>query len=78
MKQIERKQRLAHDAFFFNLKLCLLDSFMRRPHLKGLKNLPVHSFSALIIPILSDCLPNYFFSISFLRRLPDTELEVTS
>ena len=26
-----------------------------------LKNLPVHSFNALIIPILRDCLPNYFF-----------------
>ena len=25
-----------------------------------LKNLPVHSFNALIIPILRDCLPNYF------------------
>ena len=25
-----------------------------------LKNLPVHSFHALIIPILRDCLPNYF------------------
>ena len=24
------------------------------------KNLPVHSFNALIIPILRDCLPNYF------------------
>ena len=43
-----------------------------------LKNLPVHSFNALIIPILRDCLPNYFFSISFLRRLPDTTLKVTS
>ena len=42
------------------------------------KNLPVHSFNALIIPILRDCLPNYFFSISFLRRLLDTVLKVTS
>ena len=25
-----------------------------------LKNLPVHSFNALIIPILRDCLHNYF------------------
>ena len=25
-----------------------------------LKNLPVHSFNALIIPVLRDCLPNYF------------------
>ena len=25
-----------------------------------LKNLPVHSFNALIIPILRDCLPSYF------------------
>ena len=25
-----------------------------------LKNIPVHSFNALIIPILTDCLPNYF------------------
>ena len=25
-----------------------------------LKNLPLHSFNALIIPILRDCLPNYF------------------
>ena len=25
-----------------------------------LKNLPVHSFNALIIPILRDCLPYYF------------------
>ena len=25
-----------------------------------LKNLPVHSFNALIIPILRYCLPNYF------------------
>ena len=25
-----------------------------------LKNLPVHSYNALIIPILRDCLPNYF------------------
>ena len=25
-----------------------------------LKNLPVHSFNALIIPILRDCVPNYF------------------
>ena len=25
-----------------------------------LKNLPVHSFNALIIPILRECLPNYF------------------
>ena len=24
------------------------------------ENLPVHSFNALIIPILRDCLPNYF------------------
>ena len=27
-----------------------------------LKNFPVHSFNALIIPILRDCLPNYFSS----------------
>ena len=25
-----------------------------------LKNLPVHSFNAFIIPVLRDCLPNYF------------------
>ena len=25
-----------------------------------LKYLPVHSFNALVIPILRDCLPNYF------------------
>ena len=43
-----------------------------------LKNLPVHSFNALIIPILRDGLPNYFFSISFLRRLPDTAFKATS
>ena len=29
-----------------------------------LKNLPVHSFNALIIPILRDCLPNYWW-VSF-------------
>ena len=28
-----------------------------------LKNLPVHSFNAFIIPILRDCLPNYFMVI---------------
>ena len=29
------------------------------------KNLPVHSFNALIIPILRDCLPNYFLVFLF-------------
>ena len=34
-----------------------------------LKNLPVHSFNALIIPILRDCLPNYFLVLAVPRRL---------
>ena len=50
------------------LCLCCVEMF---------KNLPIHSFNALIISILRDCLPNYF-SISFLRRLLDTKVKVTS
>ena len=34
-----------------------------------LKNLPVHSFNALIIPILRDCLPNYFL-VALLLAVP--------
>ena len=30
-----------------------------------IQNLPVHSFNALIIPILRDCLPNYFLDLCF-------------
>ena len=43
-----------------------------------LKSLPVHSFNALIIPVLRDCFTQLYLSISFLRHLPDTVLEVTS
>ena len=38
-----------------------------------LKNRPVHSFNAL-----QGLFTQLFFIISFLRRLPDTELKVTS
>ena len=43
-----------------------------------LKSLPVHSFNTLIIPVLRYCFTQLFFSISFLRHLPDTLLEVTN
>ena len=43
-----------------------------------LKSLPVHSFNGLIILVLRDCLIQLFFSISFLRHLPDTVLKDTN
>ena len=42
-----------------------------------LQNPPVHSFDGLIIPVLRNCLPNYFLVFFFLRRLPDTALNGT-
>ena len=42
-----------------------------------LKNLPVHSFNALIIPILRDCLPDYFsVFLSFVVYLRDVSDEI--
>ena len=42
-----------------------------------LKNLPVHSFNALIIPILRDCFPNYFLVQTECRYHPKPYLRVT-
>ena len=46
--------------------------------LSGDPKMSLRTFNALIIPVLRDCFTQLFFSISFLRHLPDTVLEVAS
>ena len=48
-------------AMFFHIRAVVFVLF------GDIKNLPVHSFNALIIPVLRNCLPNYFLVfLSFL------------